>query len=190
MTSASGNKNHDQEPPRRDETIWQSEDNARERCQLACTMDLNPVCGSDGKTYNNLCQLRTDECITQKRIEVSYHGACSGNKGKGTLRSGSECNMACPYIKLPVCGSNGMTYGNRCEMGVDACRKRMSIAVRKEGKCHDHHELTIVSGEKFAGGDNNLATTVHVSTWLMAVTCVGSMWLMAVVRRLWRNHKG
>ena len=46
------------------------------RCNLACNMSSNPVCGSDGKTYGNDCIMKSESCLSQKVIEVDYKGVC------------------------------------------------------------------------------------------------------------------
>ena len=33
----------------------------------------------------------------------------------------SECNTACTMQNEPVCGTNGLTYGNLCQLESDAC---------------------------------------------------------------------
>ena len=39
-----------------------------------------------------------------------------------------ECNRFCPaVVSLPVCGSDGKTYGSVCEMDVAACAKNVEI---------------------------------------------------------------
>ncbi|XP_054721708.1 agrin-like [Uloborus diversus] len=47
------------------------------RCPTSCKEHYNPVCGSDGFTYNTECQLRVDSCRKKKRVYVRHEGLCS-----------------------------------------------------------------------------------------------------------------
>ena len=51
-------------------------------CDLMCTLDISPVCGSDGMTYANECQLKQVACEQQTSVAVDYHGQCGKNKFK------------------------------------------------------------------------------------------------------------
>ena len=44
------------------------------------------------------------------------------------------CPSLCA-VEKPVCGSNGLTYGNICELQSDSCQNRTSIRVASEGLC-------------------------------------------------------
>jgi len=50
------------------------------RCPTSCKEHYNPVCGSDGLTYNTECQMRVESCRKKKRIYVRYEGLCLRNE--------------------------------------------------------------------------------------------------------------
>ncbi|KAK1165847.1 tomoregulin-2-like isoform X1 [Acipenser oxyrinchus oxyrinchus] len=49
-------------------------------CNIDCShISFNPVCASDGKSYDNPCQVKEASCQRQERIEMKYLGRCQDN---------------------------------------------------------------------------------------------------------------
>ncbi|KAL3870490.1 hypothetical protein ACJMK2_038545 [Sinanodonta woodiana] len=52
-------------------------DSGRCACRELCAAEYDPICGSDGKTYSNLCDLETTACRTNEPIYVATYGNCT-----------------------------------------------------------------------------------------------------------------
>ncbi|CAI8011140.1 Agrin, partial [Geodia barretti] len=58
------------------------------------------------------------------------------SQGSDTVNS--NCNRNCDGHELDqVCASNGVTYDNRCEMELAACRENIELVVRDNGPCNE-----------------------------------------------------
>ena len=52
--------------------------NFRASCQCPkCRLTEKHVCGTDGKTYINECELKKKSCTTKTNIKVLHNGKCS-----------------------------------------------------------------------------------------------------------------
>lgn len=120
---------------------------ARCECPPQCEQIMRPVCTKDGRTFPSECEMKRSACLARTTIGVAYTGIC-GDMGPCTNHQcpfGATCversNTAhcecllCPEEFRPVCGSDGITYGNECKLRLEACKHRREIRVLYDGAC-------------------------------------------------------
>ncbi|KAK3864269.1 hypothetical protein Pcinc_030035 [Petrolisthes cinctipes] len=94
-------------------------------CDFGCSGVWDPVCGTDGITYSNLCSLQLADCKSDDEILLAHFGPCE-----------EGCDLDCPIGWLPVCGSNGLTYSCPCELAMANCLSmNNTIETQQEGEC-------------------------------------------------------
>lgn len=122
---------------------------ARCECPTGCQPIMRPVCSKDGRTYSSECEMRLSACKARTSIEVAYTGVCGelGPCSEHECKYGSTCQVrggiaqcecpTCPAEFEPVCGSDGITYGNECKLRLEACKHHREIRVLYGGPCSE-----------------------------------------------------
>ncbi|KAI5612251.1 agrin isoform X10 [Silurus asotus] len=112
-------------------------------CPKECVVSKQPVCGSDGITYMNECELHVHACIEQLDLHVVGQGECKTcggtvcSWGARCVRNKCECPQCSDLPVAPVCGTDGVTYVNDCELRATSCKQKISIEVSKPGSCDE-----------------------------------------------------
>jgi len=95
------------------------------------------VCGSNGQTYSNECNLSNAACFSPG-LYLKHTGTCPGPQVEAVLAEEEEreCPERCSNIKELVCGSDGETYRNECSLEQAACREGgRGLEVAYTGRC-------------------------------------------------------
>ena len=122
-------------------------------CAESCSeFGYSPICGSDGRTYPNLCELRRSACLNgrddlEKIRDSACPNACNGvqcenhaecrtdiHSGKAQCVCPNQCSLS-DLGTEKVCGSDGESYQNLCEMKKVSCQTKKEITVSYYGLC-------------------------------------------------------
>nr|XP_046252510.1 agrin isoform X4 [Scatophagus argus] len=112
-------------------------------CASECVESHQPVCGSDGTTYNSECELHVRACKEQMDLRVVSQGECKtcGSTvcawGARCVQNKCECPQCSGEALSTVCGSDGTTYKNECELRMSSCMHKKRIDVAKPGSCDE-----------------------------------------------------
>lgn len=119
-------------------------------CSRPCNKKLKPVCGSDGKTYNNACLFSNARCEANKTgnvLDIKSQGPCRDSTAKSSkAKQPKKCTAglaSCVQVdnstKRAVCGSDNVTYASFCYFRVARCQARQingrNLTMLHKGEC-------------------------------------------------------
>lgn len=120
------------------------------KCVRSCALSAEKVCGTDGVTYQNECEMQKAACLSKKQINVSKRQPCpepvascqkkcTAPYSSCVIHSGSEerceCPQGCSKVIQQVCGSDKVTYNSKCLLEKAACENNKEITIVKPGPC-------------------------------------------------------
>ncbi|XP_062443693.1 ovomucoid-like [Rhea pennata] len=95
-----------------------------------CTLEYNPVCATNGITYGNQCEFCT-AVANGADIDLYRLGECSQVDCSDYLHAKGMC----AFEYEPVCGSDGKTYGNKCQFCYSAQQSNKPLFLKHLGEC-------------------------------------------------------
>lgn len=127
-------------------------------CPSCHTPDLKrhqPVCGTDGNTYNNECEFRRMTCKNGglSNVEIDYEGSCQTGCDNVVCRKNRTCVVdvynvpSCVSCEAlynsksnftrhdPICGADGVQYQNDDHLRLESCKQGKTIGVAYKGNC-------------------------------------------------------
>ncbi|MEE6479701.1 hypothetical protein FKM82_012339 [Ascaphus truei] len=100
---------------------------------MVCTREYRSLCGTDGVTYANECQMCAARLSKKTNIYAKHKGSCDtqGEKLDCSSYTGNMCTMEFQAH----CGTDGVTYGNRCNY-CHAQRKKSTLSLLFVEHCY------------------------------------------------------
>ncbi|KAM6055570.1 double-headed protease inhibitor, submandibular gland-like [Theristicus caerulescens] len=131
--------------------------------QPLCPRSYEPVCGTDSVTYPNECSL-CREVFRNRVIDKKHDGRCVKLNCTGYLRLSGGRRRPCTLEYMPVCGTNGITYRNKCSF-CDAVANGLDINLRNIGECFQRIDCRGWDGNAICTADYDLLCASNGKTY-------------------------
>ncbi|XP_041804300.1 tomoregulin-1 [Chelmon rostratus] len=105
-------------------------------CNIDCSgHNENPVCATDGNSYNNPCLVREASCMKQEQIDVKHLGRCPADKEKLGKKDDSS-----PF-KVKVLETTGLDHGDGFYAGMPIPCADSYAGYCVHGKCEIKYNM-------------------------------------------------
>ncbi|XP_072002325.1 ovoinhibitor-like isoform X4 [Engystomops pustulosus] len=109
---------------------------------LACDRMSKPVCGTNGKTYQNECLLCADILKLKLEIKIKYRTKCNDQSHEDGCQGYGDI---CTSDYSPVCGSDAVTYANKCSFCY-AKKRNADLIFVSDGTCKEKSHEDVCQG--------------------------------------------
>ncbi|XP_010625570.1 serine protease inhibitor Kazal-type 5 [Fukomys damarensis] len=106
---------------------------------FTCNDGEAAVCGTDGKTYHNRCELCAEIVKSGSQVGIRSEGECrSSNSVEDVCRAFrayvKDGRLGCTRENDPILGPDGRTHGNKCAMCAELFLKEAEENAKQEGE--------------------------------------------------------
>ncbi|KAK9173220.1 Kazal-type serine protease inhibitor domain protein [Cryptosporidium meleagridis] len=120
----------------------------QDECSIQCNLNFFPYCATNGVTYINECFYMRARCLDPKIQLQKMPGIPCGLLGSMDATKYTGCEKGCAPVEFPYCGTNGVTYINRCALDIATCEDANVQLARLPGlACGSETNFSISSSE-------------------------------------------
>ncbi|NXP68903.1 IOVO protein, partial [Chloropsis cyanopogon] len=106
-----------------------------------CSEDDRPICGSDGVTYSNECQLCAYNVEYGTNVSKDHDGECKEvapvdcSRYPNTTSEEGKVELLCSKDLSPICGTDWVTYDSECHLCARNLEAASRVGKKTDGEC-------------------------------------------------------
>lgn len=135
------------------------------------SLDPEPVCGTNGRTYPNICAMRLSVNRYGRTPELAHKGPCVNECRSDLCQTHKICVYSksqrptciqCDYspsffpysgecsTNVSVCGDNGKLYKNYCSLLIDQCVRKQYVNIIDYGSCPKRKRKEVIRNKFYS----------------------------------------